>query len=106
MGDRRSRRFLTDPVWWLYITWLPVYLYNVRGFNLKEIGLFGWLPYVTADAGSLLGGYLSGRLIARGWTVDRARKTIIGAAAVFMLAGIPAALTADRVRGSRVHRAA
>jgi ACS family hexuronate transporter-like MFS transporter len=90
-------RFLTDPVWWLYITWLPVYLHDVRGFNLKEIGLFGWLPYVTADAGSLLGGYLSGRLIARGWSVDRARKTIIGAAAVFMLAGVPAALTTDRM---------
>ena len=90
-------RFLTDPVWWLYITWLPVYLYNVRGFNLKEIGLFGWLPYVTADAGSLLGGYLSGRLIARGWSTDRARKTVIVAAAAFMLAGIPAALTTDRI---------
>jgi len=90
-------RFLTDPVWWLYITWLPVYLYNVRGFNLKEIGLFGWLPYVAADAGSLLGGYLSGRLIARGWTVDRARKTIIATASLFMLAGIPAALTTDRM---------
>ena len=90
-------RFLTDPVWWLYITWLPVYLYNVRGFNLKEIGLFGWLPFVTADAGSLLGGYVSGRLIARGWTVDRARKTVIAAASLFMLTGIPGALTADRM---------
>lgn len=90
-------RFLTDPVWWLYITWLPVYLYNVRGFNLKEIGLFGWLPFVTADAGSLLGGYVSGRLIAHGWTVNQARKCVIAAAAVFMLAGIPAALTTDRL---------
>ena len=89
-------RFLTDPVWWLYITWLPVYLYNVRGFNLKEIGLFGWFPYVSADAGSLLGGYVSGRLIAQGWSIDRARKTVITVAALFMLAGIPAALTADR----------
>jgi MFS transporter, ACS family, aldohexuronate transporter len=90
-------RFLTDPVWWLYITWLPVYLYSVRGFNLKEIGLFGWLPFVTADAGSLLGGYVSGRLIARGWSVNRARKFVIAAAAVFMVAGIPAALTVDRM---------
>lgn len=89
-------RLLTDPVWWLYITWLPVYLYNVRGFNLKEIGAFGWLPYVTADAGSLLGGYVSGRLIARGWRVAYARQTVIACAAVFMLAGIPAALTTDR----------
>jgi ACS family hexuronate transporter-like MFS transporter len=90
-------RLFTDPVWWLYITWLPVYLHNVRGFDLKEIGMFGWLPYVTADAGSLSGGYASGRLIALGWGVDRARKTVIAGAALFMLAGIPAALTGDRM---------
>lgn len=90
-------RFLTDPVWWLYITWLPVYLHDVRGFNLKEIGLFGWVPYVTADAGSLLGGYLSGRLIARGWSTNRARKSVIAVGACFMLAGIPAALASDRL---------
>ncbi len=70
-------RFFTDPVWWLYITWLPLYLYNARGFSLKEIGLFAWVPYVAADAGSLLGGWASGYLISRGWSVDRARKTVI-----------------------------
>jgi ACS family hexuronate transporter-like MFS transporter len=46
--------------------------------------------------GSLLGGYSSGRLIARGWRVDAARKVVIACAAVFMVAGVPAALTADR----------
>src|SRR5262249_30014510 len=60
-------RFLTDPVWWLYITWLPKYLADTHGFSLKDIGMFAWLPYVTADVGSLGGGWLSGRLIARGW---------------------------------------
>ena len=84
-------RFFTDPVWWLYITWLPLYLYNARGFSLKEIGLFAWVPYVAADAGSLLGGWASGYLIARGWSVDRARKTVIAAAALLMPAGIFAA---------------
>ena len=69
-------RFITDPVWWLYITWLPLYLANVRGFDLKQIGLFGWLPFVTADAGSLIGGWASGHLIARGWSVDGARKAV------------------------------
>jgi ACS family hexuronate transporter-like MFS transporter len=64
----------------------------VRGFSLKEIGLFAWLPYVTADAGSLGGGWLSGHLIARGWTTDRARKSVIVLGAIFMLGGIPAAL--------------
>lgn len=85
-------RFVTDPVWWLYITWLPLYLADVRGFSLKDIGMFAWLPYVAADAGSLAGGWLSGHLIARGWSADRARKTVIVAGAIFMLAGIPAAL--------------
>src|SRR5262249_56953752 len=84
-------RFLTDPVWWLYVTWLPLYLYNARGFDLKKIGMFAWLPFLTADAGSLLGGWLSGHLISRGWTVDRARKTVIVASAVFMIGRIPAA---------------
>jgi ACS family hexuronate transporter-like MFS transporter len=86
-------RFLTDPVWWLYITWLPLYLYTARGFDLKQIGMFAWVPFLSADAGSLLGGWFSGHLISRGWTADSARKLVIVAGAVFMTAGIPAALT-------------
>jgi MFS transporter, ACS family, aldohexuronate transporter len=88
-------RFLTDPVWWLYITWLPLYLYNARGFDLKKIGMFAWVPFVTADAGSLLGGWLSGRLITKGWSTDHARKTVVLFGALLMTAGIPAALTSD-----------
>jgi ACS family hexuronate transporter-like MFS transporter len=75
-------RFLTDPIWWLYITWLPLYLYNVRGFSLKQIGLFAWVPYVAAGAGSLSGGWLSGYLIRRGWTINKARKLVIVIGAV------------------------
>ena len=88
-------RFLVDPVWWLYITWLPLYLSQVHGFDLKQIGLFAWVPYVAADAGSLFGGWLSGYLIGRGWSVDRARKTVIIFAAALMPAGIFAAFTSD-----------
>jgi MFS transporter, ACS family, aldohexuronate transporter len=84
-------RFLTDPVWWLYISWLPKYLADARGFSLTKIGLFAWVPYVAADAGSLSGGWLSGHLIARGWSVDRARKVVILIAASLMPAGIVAA---------------
>ena len=84
-------RFLTDPVWWLYISWLPKYLADARGFSLTKIGLFAWVPYVAADAGSLSGGWLSGFLIARGWSVDRARKVVIAFAALLMPAGIFAA---------------
>jgi ACS family hexuronate transporter-like MFS transporter len=88
-------RFLTDPVWWLYVTWLPLYLYNARGFDLKKIGMFAWLPFLTADAGSLLGGWLSGHLISRGFSTDRARKIVIVFSALFMTAGIPAAFSAN-----------
>jgi ACS family hexuronate transporter-like MFS transporter len=90
-------RFLTDPVWWLYITWLPLYLHNVRGFDLKRIALFAWVPFLTADAGSLLGGWLSGRLITKGWSTNRARKSIVLAGALLMTAGIPAALTGNAI---------
>jgi ACS family hexuronate transporter-like MFS transporter len=88
-------RFLTDPVWWLYISWLPKYLADARGFSLVKIGLFAWVPYVAADAGSLSGGWLSGYLIARGWSVDRSRKVVILIAALLMPAGIFAAFAND-----------
>src|SRR6266581_1960184 len=81
-------RFLTDPIWWLYISWLPKYLADARGFSLVKIGLFAWVPYVAADAGSLSGGWLSGYLIKHGWSVDRARKAVIVGAALLMPAGI------------------
>ena len=84
-------RFLADPVWWLYITWLPLYLYNVRGFSLKQIGLSAWVPYVVAGAGSLVGGWASGHCIARGWNVNKARKTVIVLAALLAPAAILAA---------------
>jgi len=60
--------------WWLYLTWLPLYLHNVRGFSLRQIGMFAWAPYVVAAAGSLTGGWLCGHLIARGWSVAKARR--------------------------------
>ena len=88
-----ASRFLVDPIWWLYITWLPLFLYKVHGFDLKQIGYFAWVPYVAADAGSLFGGWLSGYLIERGWTLNAARKVVIAFAALLMPAGIAAAYT-------------
>jgi ACS family hexuronate transporter-like MFS transporter len=90
-----AARFFTDPVWWLYLTWLPLYLANERGFSLKEIAMFAWAPYLAADAGSLLGGWLSGHLIARGWSADRARKGVILGGAVLMPVGALAAFASD-----------
>ena len=91
-------RFLVDPIWWLYITWLPLFLNQVHGFDLKQIGLFAWVPYVAADAGSLFGGWFSGFLISKGWSVNYARKVVIGFAACLMPAGIFAAFTPDAMK--------
>jgi ACS family hexuronate transporter-like MFS transporter len=86
-------RFLVDPVWWLYIVWLPKYLYDARGFDLKQIGLFAWFPFVAAGLGSLFGGWLAKVLIGKGWSVNKARKVIIGLSCLLMPAGIIAAYT-------------
>ena len=84
-------RLLVDPVWWLYILWLPEYLNKARGMSLQQIGAFASLPFVAAGLGGLAGGALSGRLIVRGWTTDRARKSVILLAACLMPCGILAA---------------
>lgn len=90
-----AARFLVDPVWWLYITWLPKYLYDARGFDLKQIGAFAFVPFVAAGIGSLFGGWLAKVLIGRGWSVNNARKVIIGLSCLLMPAGIVAAYTDD-----------
>ena len=66
-------RALTDPIWWFYVFWLPQYLSDARGFSLKRIALFAWMPFVAADIGNFTGGILSGFLIRRGLPVLRAR---------------------------------
>ncbi len=91
-----AARFLVDPIWWLYITWLPKYLFDARGFDLKQIGAFAWMPFLAAGLGSLFGGWLAKFLIERfGWTVNKARKVIIGVSCLLMPAGIVAAYTDD-----------
>jgi ACS family hexuronate transporter-like MFS transporter len=81
-------RFLTDPIWWLYVFWLPSYLQEARGFSLAQVGQSAWLPFLAAGIGALSGGYASGALIARGWSVDRARKIVMAVGAILTTAGI------------------
>ena len=80
-----ASRFFLDPVWWLFVTWLPIYLADQFGFDIKQIGLFGWVPYVGAMVGALFGGWLAGDLLKRGWSVDATRKLTITAGGVIML---------------------
>ncbi len=86
-------RGLVDPIWWLYILWLPEYLNKSRGMSLQQIGAFASLPFVAAGVGGLAGGALSGRLIGRGWTTNRARRAVILLATGLMPCGILAART-------------
>lgn len=86
-----AARLLVDPVWWLYMLWLPTYLKDVRHFSMKDIGSSAWVPYLAASIGSLFGGWLSGWLIARGRTVNAARKITIVLATCLMPFGILAA---------------
>lgn len=68
-------KFLTDPIWWVYLFWLPKFLNTNYGLNITQIGLPLVVIYVVADFGSIGGGWLSSSLIKRGWSVNRARKT-------------------------------
>lgn len=77
-------RFFLDPIWWLFVVWLPIYLNQKFGFNIKEIGLSAWVPYVGAALGSLFGGWVSGYWISKGWTANKARKWAIVLGAVIM----------------------
>ncbi|GGQ18063.1 MFS transporter [Shewanella litoralis] len=80
-----AARFFIDPIWWLFVAWLPLYLNEKFGFDVKEIGAFAWLPYVGAAIGALFGGWFSGHLLNRGWTVNKARRSAIVLGCVVML---------------------
>ena len=84
-------RALTDPIWWFYVFWLPQYLSDARGFSLKRIALFAWMPFVAADIGNFTGGLVSGYCIRRGVSVVRARTWVCAFSCLPILAGIPAA---------------
>jgi ACS family hexuronate transporter-like MFS transporter len=81
-------RFVTDPIWWLYVFWLPSYFQEARGFSLQQVGWSAWFPFLAAGVGAMGGGWASGRLIRKGWSVDRARKTVMAAGALLTPAGI------------------
>jgi ACS family hexuronate transporter-like MFS transporter len=68
-------KFMTDPIWWLYLYWIPDFLNRNHGLDLKNIGLPLVVIYLLADVGSIGGGWLSGALAKRGWSLNAARKT-------------------------------
>jgi MFS transporter, ACS family, hexuronate transporter len=90
-------RLLCDPVWWFYVFWLPEYLKTQRKFSMAMIGAFAWIPFLSAAAGGILAGCLSGYLISKGTTVNIARKFPLIIYTFLLLAGIPAALTSSAI---------
>ncbi|WP_271077276.1 MFS transporter [Aurantiacibacter sp. MUD61] len=77
-----------DPIWWLFVGWLPIYLLNTYGFGVEEIARFAWVPYVGAMFGAWFGGLLAGKLLKSGWTVNRTRKTVIALGGLIMLVSL------------------
>lgn len=74
-----------DPIWWLFVFWIPIYLFEVYGMDVKTIGIYGWVPYVGAMLGAWFGGLLAQNRIKAGWTVNKTRKLVITLGCLIML---------------------
>lgn len=85
-------RFFLDPIWWMFVTFLPLYLADVFHLNIKEVAFSAWVPYVGAAIGSIAGGWFSGWLINRGHTVNYARKAAIIVGGLIIIPSIIAAI--------------
>jgi ACS family hexuronate transporter-like MFS transporter len=77
-------KFLSDAAWYFYLFWLPKYLYDARGFDIKAVGKFAWIPYAAAGVGCLLGGGFSSYLVQRHVPLGAARKIALGLSATVM----------------------
>ena len=76
---------MTDAVWWFYLLWGGFFLKDKFGLDIKGLGLPLVIIYVVADVGSIVGGWLSGFFIKRGWKVNRARKLTLLMCAISIL---------------------
>lgn len=88
-------RFFLDPIWWMFVTWLPIYLIEVFGLDIKQIAMSAWVPYVGAAIGSVAGGWFSGLLMSRGKTVNFARKAAMIVGGCIIIPGMALAAMAS-----------
>ena len=79
-----TAKFLSDGAWFFYLFWLPKYLYDARGFDVKAVGTFAWMPSAAAGVGCLLGGGFSSYLVRRKFSLGVARKVALGLSAAVM----------------------
>lgn len=80
--------FFLDPIWWLFVGWLPIYLAKTYGFGVEEIAVYAWIPYVGAMFGAWFGGLLASNRIKSGWSVNKTRKSVIALGGVIMLVSL------------------
>jgi ACS family hexuronate transporter-like MFS transporter len=80
--------FFLDPIWWLFVGWLPLYLNETYGFGVEEIATYAAVPYIGAMFGAWFGGLLAQNRIQAGWTVNRTRKFVIGLGGAIMLVSL------------------
>ncbi|MFI5069537.1 MAG: MFS transporter [Terriglobales bacterium] len=77
-------KFLSDAAWYFYLFWLPKYLYDARGFDIKSVGALAWIPYAAAGIGCLVGGRFSSYLVQQNFSLGTARKVALAASAAVM----------------------
>jgi len=85
-----ASRFVADGAFYFFVFFLPTYLFTERDFDIKDIALFAWIPYLGADLGSFAGGWVSKRLMDRGLSLDAARKWVIWVGALLVPLALPA----------------
>lgn len=88
-------KFLTDPIWWVYLFWLPDFLNKQHGLDLKSFGIPLAVIYIIADVGSIGGGWLSGFFIKRGWSLNKSRKVAMLICALAVVPIIFASITSS-----------
>jgi MFS transporter, ACS family, hexuronate transporter len=91
-----SAKFLTDGFWWFYLFGAPDFFNRKFNLTLEDRRYVLMLIYIVADVGAVAGGWLAGALMARGWTVNRARKTALGLCALLVVPVFFAGLTDDK----------
>jgi ACS family hexuronate transporter-like MFS transporter len=77
-------KFMSDSAWYFLLFWLPKYLYDARGFDIKHVSYYAWIPYAASGVGSFLGGWFSSRLLRSGRSLDLSRKLVLGINAAMM----------------------
>jgi MFS transporter, ACS family, hexuronate transporter len=79
-----AAKFLSDAAWYFYLFWLPKYLYDARGFDIKGVGMYAWIPSAAAGVGCIVGGWFSSHLVSRNFSLGLARKLALGLSAAVM----------------------